>query len=80
MLSFYVLKVLDQKTGSQLGQLSYAISSLLKEKDLTMLYQPMNLQKSGPESKIILAAQLKVVYNIIHNSIIFIPKICPTLK
>lgn len=55
------IRVLDQKTGSQLGQLSYAISSLLKEKDLTMLYQPMNLQKSGPESKIILAAQLKIL-------------------
>ncbi|XP_045454847.1 extended synaptotagmin-2-A [Melitaea cinxia] len=55
------IRVLDQKTGSQLGQLSYAISWLLKEKDLTMLNQPMNLQKSGPETKIILAAQLKIL-------------------
>ncbi|CAH2099809.1 unnamed protein product [Euphydryas editha] len=61
------IRVLDQKTGSQLGQLCYAISSLLKQKDLTMLNQPMNLQKSGPESKIILAAQLKILKEAIRE-------------
>ncbi|CAG9575905.1 unnamed protein product [Danaus chrysippus] len=55
------IKVLDQKTGNQLGMLSYGISTLLKQKNLTMLSQPMNLQKSGPESKIIIAAQLKIL-------------------
>ncbi|CAH0722662.1 unnamed protein product, partial [Brenthis ino] len=55
------IKVIDQKTGNQLGQLSYAISGLLKQNSLTMLNQPMNLQKSGPESKIILALQLKIL-------------------
>nr|XP_032522016.1 extended synaptotagmin-2-B isoform X3 [Danaus plexippus plexippus] len=55
------IKVLDQKTGNQLGMLSYGISALLKEKNFTMLNQPMNLQKSGPESKIIIAAQLKIL-------------------
>lgn len=55
------VKVLDQKTGSQLGQLFYSISALLKEKDLTMLTQPLMLQKSGPESKIILSLQLRIL-------------------
>nr|XP_034823890.1 extended synaptotagmin-1 isoform X4 [Maniola hyperantus] len=55
------IKVMDQKTGSQLGQLTYGISSLLKQNNLTMLNQPMNLQKSGPESKIILGLQLKIL-------------------
>ncbi|XP_052737344.1 extended synaptotagmin-1 isoform X2 [Bicyclus anynana] len=55
------IKVLDQKTGSQLGQLTYGISALLKQNNLIMLNQPMNLQKSGPESKITLALQLKIL-------------------
>ncbi|XP_045489362.1 extended synaptotagmin-2-B isoform X3 [Pieris rapae] len=55
------VKVLDQKTGNQLGILMYSVASLLKEKDLTMLSQPINLQKSGPESKILLALQLKIL-------------------
>ncbi|XP_050353396.1 extended synaptotagmin-2-B isoform X2 [Nymphalis io] len=55
------IKVIDQKTGNQLGQLTYGIASLLKQKNLTMLSQPLNLQKSGPESKIIIASQLKIL-------------------
>ncbi|XP_013167015.1 PREDICTED: extended synaptotagmin-2-B isoform X2 [Papilio xuthus] len=55
------IKALDQKTGSILGQLTYSIRALLKEKDLCMLTQPITLQKSGPESKIILALQLKIL-------------------
>lgn len=55
------IKALDQKTGSQLGLLVYSISSLLKQQDLTMLTQPIMLQKSGPESKIILSLQLRIL-------------------
>lgn len=55
------IKVLDSKTGSQLGLLVYGISSLLKNKDLTMVTQPLMLQKSGPESKIILSLQLRIL-------------------
>ncbi|KAJ0181251.1 hypothetical protein K1T71_003336 [Dendrolimus kikuchii] len=55
------IKVLDQKTGSQLGQLTYGISSLLKQRDLSMLVQPLMLQKSGPESKIIMSLQLRIL-------------------
>ncbi|CAK1599925.1 unnamed protein product [Parnassius mnemosyne] len=55
------IKVLDQKTKSILGQLSFAIKALLKQKDLCMLTQPLTLQKSGPESKIIMALQLKIL-------------------
>ncbi|XP_050673440.1 extended synaptotagmin-1 isoform X9 [Leptidea sinapis] len=55
------IKVLDQKTGSTLGQLTYTIVSLLRQAGLTMVNQPISLQKSGPESKIILALQLKLL-------------------
>ncbi|CAG9782940.1 unnamed protein product [Diatraea saccharalis] len=55
------IKVLDQKTGNQLGQLIYSISSLLKERDLSLLTQPLNLQKSGAQSKIILSLQLRIL-------------------
>ncbi|CAK1548474.1 unnamed protein product [Leptosia nina] len=55
------IKVVDQKTGSQLGILTYSIAALLKQNELTLLTQPINLQKSGPESKIILALQLKIL-------------------
>lgn len=52
--------MLDQKTGSQLGQLSYAVAALLKQKDLSITTQPLNLLKSGPESKVLMSMQLKV--------------------
>lgn len=55
------IKVLDSKTGGQLGQLTYAISNLLKQKDLSLLTQPLMLQRSGPESKILLSLQLKIL-------------------
>ncbi|XP_059048982.1 extended synaptotagmin-1 isoform X2 [Achroia grisella] len=55
------IKAIDQKTGNQLGQLVYSISSLLKQQDLSMLTQPIMLQKSGPESKIILSLQLRIL-------------------
>ncbi|KPJ13658.1 Extended synaptotagmin-2 [Papilio machaon] len=55
------IKAVDQKTGSLLGQLTFSIRALLREKDLCMLTQPITLQKSGPESKIILALQLKIL-------------------
>lgn len=55
------IKVLDQKTGHQLGSLSYAIAALLKQNDLSMITQPLMLQKSGPESKIIMSMRLKIL-------------------
>ncbi|XP_026726125.1 extended synaptotagmin-2-A isoform X3 [Trichoplusia ni] len=55
------IKVLDSKTGSRLGQLTYSISSLLKQKNLSMITQPLMLQKSGPESKIIMSLQLRIL-------------------
>ncbi|XP_026324357.1 extended synaptotagmin-2-B isoform X1 [Hyposmocoma kahamanoa] len=55
------IKAIDQKTGNPLGQLSYSIASLLKQKDLSMITQPLMLQKSGPESKIIMSLQLRIL-------------------
>ncbi|CAH0698971.1 unnamed protein product [Spodoptera exigua] len=61
------IKVLDSKTGGQLGQLTYSISTLLKEKDLSMITQPLMLQRSGPESKIIMSLQLKILKDAIKE-------------
>ncbi|XP_075981972.1 extended synaptotagmin-like protein 2 isoform X1 [Anticarsia gemmatalis] len=61
------IKVLDSKTGSQLGMLTYGISALLKQKDLTMITQPLMLQKSGPESKIIMSLQLRILKEAIRE-------------
>ncbi|XP_073945230.1 extended synaptotagmin-like protein 2 isoform X3 [Choristoneura fumiferana] len=61
------IKVLDQKTGNALGQLTYAIALLLKQKDLSMLTQPIMLQKSGPESKVLLSLQLKILKEAIRE-------------
>ncbi|XP_061711606.1 extended synaptotagmin-2-A isoform X3 [Cydia pomonella] len=61
------IKVLDQKTGTALGQLSYAIGLLLKQKDLSLLTQPIMLQKSGPESRVLLSMQLKILQEAIRE-------------
>lgn len=51
---------MDQKTNSALGMLTYPVGALLKQKDLSLLTQPLNLQRAGPETKIIISMQLKV--------------------
>ncbi|XP_063633526.1 extended synaptotagmin-2-A isoform X2 [Cydia splendana] len=61
------IKVLDQKTGTALGQLSYAIGLLLKQKDLSLLTQPIMLQRSGPESRVLLSMQLKILQEAIKE-------------
>ncbi|GBP31230.1 Extended synaptotagmin-2 [Eumeta japonica] len=61
------IKVLDQKTGSVLGQLVYSIVTLLKQPDLTIITQPLMLQKSGPESKIIMSMCLKILKEAVHE-------------
>ncbi|KAJ2946336.1 hypothetical protein O0L34_g12373 [Tuta absoluta] len=55
------IKVIDQKTSRPLGELTYSIASLLKQKNLSMITQPIMLQKSGPESKIIMSCQLRIL-------------------
>ncbi|XP_053670996.1 extended synaptotagmin-2 isoform X1 [Anopheles nili] len=55
------LKVLDQKTGSTIGSLTYILSALMEKKNLEIMSQPFQLQKSGPESKLIMSLSLRVL-------------------
>ncbi|XP_035891370.1 extended synaptotagmin-2 isoform X3 [Anopheles stephensi] len=55
------LKVIDQKTGNTIGQLTYILSALMEKKNLEIMSQPFQLQKSGPESKILMSLSLRVL-------------------
>lgn len=55
------LKVIDQKTGNTLGTLIYILSGLMEKKNLELMSQPFQLQKSGPETKIVMSLSLRVL-------------------
>uniref|UniRef100_A0A182PKG6 Uncharacterized protein n=1 Tax=Anopheles epiroticus TaxID=199890 RepID=A0A182PKG6_9DIPT len=55
------LKVIDQKTGNPIGTLTYILSALMEKKNLEIMSQPFQLQKSGPESKIIMSLSLRIL-------------------
>ncbi|KAK6634334.1 hypothetical protein RUM43_011734 [Polyplax serrata] len=55
------IKVTDNKTGKEIGELIYNISQLLEKPNMTVDSQPFQLKKSGAETKIILSMQLKVL-------------------
>lgn len=54
------LTVLDNKTGNELGCLTYNVRNLGGQERLAVDRQPFGLMKSGPESKITLAMYLRV--------------------
>lgn len=54
------LKVLDQKTGHELGYRKITLVSLLTLPGLTLPPQPLGLKNSGPDSKLIVSVHLKV--------------------
>lgn len=54
-------KVTDSKSKLDLGVFDFSLNSLLKRPDLKQDIEPFSLQKSGPNSKILLAAHLKVL-------------------
>lgn len=60
------VKIVDQKTGQELGNLVYNLSSLADKKDLEVRQQPFGLSKSGPDSKVILSMHLRVIRRFIH--------------
>lgn len=60
------VKILDQKTGQELGALVYNLSSLADKKDLEVRQQPFGLSKSGPDSKVILSMHLRVTRNFVN--------------
>ncbi|XP_040158676.1 extended synaptotagmin-2 isoform X3 [Anopheles arabiensis] len=55
------LKVIDQKTGNTIGTLTYILSALMEKKNLEIMSQPFQLQKSGPETKIIMSLSLRIL-------------------
>lgn len=54
------LSIMDQKTSSEIGQLTYKINSLCTKPYLEISKEPFALLKSGPESKIIWSMHLRV--------------------
>lgn len=55
------LRIIDQKTEKELGQLSYILGTLLKKDKMMVEVQPYQLQKSGAESKITMSLSLKIL-------------------
>lgn len=55
------LKVVDQKTQNEIGKYTYIIAHLMEKKNMEVVNQPFQLQKSGPESKIVMALSLRIL-------------------
>jgi hypothetical protein len=55
------LKVMDQKTQTEIGRFTYIIAHLMEKKNMEVMTQPFQLQKSGPESKIIMSLSLRIL-------------------
>lgn len=59
------LTIMDNKTGNDLGCVTYNIRNLGGQEKLGVDRQPFGLLKSGPESKIVLAMYLRVMFFLI---------------
>lgn len=55
------LKVMDQKTQNEIGKFTYIIAHLMDKHNMEVITQPFQLQKSGPESKVIMSLSLRVL-------------------
>lgn len=55
------LKLIDQKTEKELGQLSYTLRHLLEKQHMEVVAQPFQLQRSGPTAKVLMSLTLKVL-------------------
>lgn len=55
------LKIIDQKTTNELGKFTFILSHLMEKKNMEILTQPFQLQKSGPESKLFMALSLRIL-------------------
>ncbi|XP_046399640.1 extended synaptotagmin-2 isoform X5 [Ischnura elegans] len=55
------VKVVDQKTGQDIGRLSYNLSDLMDKPLMQIEDQPLGLKHSGPDSKILLSMQMKIL-------------------
>ncbi|XP_020810016.1 extended synaptotagmin-2-B isoform X3 [Drosophila serrata] len=56
-----IIKIYDQKTGNDIGQYTYTLSTLLKQFNMEVIQQPFQLQKSGPESKLYMSLSLRIL-------------------
>ncbi|XP_037892231.1 extended synaptotagmin-2 isoform X1 [Glossina fuscipes] len=55
------IKIYDQKTGLEIGQYGYVIACLMNKENMEMVSQPFQLQKSGPDSKLIMSLALRIL-------------------
>ncbi|XP_059218409.1 extended synaptotagmin-2 isoform X3 [Stomoxys calcitrans] len=55
------IKIFDQKTGNEIGQFGYVIATLLRKENMEIMSQPFQIQKSGPESKLIMSLSLRIL-------------------
>ncbi|CAO1384694.1 unnamed protein product [Diamesa hyperborea] len=55
------LKLYDQKTNNEIGKFTFILSNLMEKKDMEINNQPFQLQKSGPESKIVMALSMRIL-------------------
>ncbi|XP_065164196.1 extended synaptotagmin-2 isoform X3 [Atheta coriaria] len=54
-------KVMDQKTGNEMGELVYQLTTLSKKVNLTVPQQPFGLKKGGPESKLVMSLHMRIL-------------------
>lgn len=57
----FQLRIVDQKTDKELGQLAYVMNSLLTKPNMQFQLQPFQLQKSGPTSKVTISLAMKIL-------------------
>ncbi|CAD6991620.1 unnamed protein product [Ceratitis capitata] len=55
------IRIMDQKTNNEIGQYTYPLNLLLPKKNMELVSQPFQLQKSGPESKLIMSLSLRIL-------------------
>lgn len=55
------IKIIDQKTTNEIGKYTFIIAHLMEKKNMELISQPFQLQKSGPESKIVMALALRIL-------------------
>lgn len=55
------VRIIDQKTEKELGHFIYILSTLLEQKNMEVVSQPFQLQKSGPDSKITMSLCMRIL-------------------
>lgn len=66
------IRIEDQKTNSELGNLNINLNLLADKPHLAIQKQPFVLLKSGPQSKIILSLRLRVSVELLITFIFYV--------